>query len=232
MTTYHVLREDFGELDHFLTMLLELEAQAQESGWGTILPTLFRVDVLHDGKEPAANSPLLEAACLAKYELSPFVFDGQIGNTFAEEFNNLVQMVALPITRTLIHNKYPYPPVAHLFISEAWMTDREDVYESLPELRRTGRTLEDVPGSQLTRYAIAICGDKYIVASRHQPHGDNVDIVVSDDNIPVGGGLIPALLLLHKTEQEAYEPADAKVEAFAARLDEYIQTILDEVKDD
>jgi hypothetical protein len=223
-----MLARDFGELDVIAMMLLELERQAHASGWGEIPPTIFRVSRVDD---PATveHEVDLPPDLAELYKLSPFIFEGMLGDTFNEEFTRLVTATRHPLAQLMLKLRNPHPPVAHIFISEAWFSSDPDIFDKLPELTRTGRTLEDVPGSEEARYGVAVMGDHYVVTFRKRTEDDNVSVITSNDHVAHGGGLVQALRILHDSECAAYSPLSSSdaVEKLVHEVDAYLRKMTD-----
>lgn len=142
-------------------LLVQLEGVHEAAGWQEMPPTVYRVDYVADMPIDAATGMRADL-----YHAQPFTLHGELGDSITEELGVLVTN-----TQSRMHLLWslliaPTPPVAHLFVTYAWVNTRP---VNLAALRKD-QGLADVLGSQEARFAYGVIGERTVSFYRIRGH--------------------------------------------------------------
>lgn len=144
-------------------LLLELEAEHHRLGWDGYA-ALYRVD---SGPSGVFHQPAMwlnvEGRCPT--ELLEYV---------ADYFES-------PAGKLALRTVFDGPPVAQIFIAEAWSRPADDEWE------KDARHLADIPGSIEMRFGVAVIGKHFMVVKRE--HGSDPTEVREGIDVPGGDAL-------------------------------------------
>lgn len=178
--------------DDIAAILLAAESNFEQNGWGRTPPTVYRIDLVYESADNAEGNR--DAAYLG----SSFPLRSRLADTAIDELTQLVARQESPVG-DLFAAMSKRRPVAHMFISECWLNSS---FSSREQLEADGRSLLDMPDSEMARFAVCVSGDTTYMFFRRK--GGEVRWIAPDHAYTEGADVTALVKRLHVTEVARY----------------------------